>query len=134
MEFRHALHPHGFLATSFLWFLHPLCQCQMLVEKRGSKSCTLQGTDISHLGKRKSIFKMLFLGDMLVPWRVYHCISRKTAQSPEIVECIRTSQVGRLIIVITTIPTLPPIRQTTSGMILGMFPLYTLFPRFSSRE
>ena len=31
---------------------------------------TLQGINISHLGKRKIIFKMLFLGDMLVPWRV----------------------------------------------------------------
>ena len=34
-------------------------------------TCTLQGTNISHLGKRKIIFKMPFLGDMLVPWRVY---------------------------------------------------------------
>ena len=32
---------------------------------------TLQGINISHLGKRKIIFKMLFLGDMLVSWRVY---------------------------------------------------------------
>jgi len=31
---------------------------------------TLQGTNISHLGKRKIIFKMPFWGDMLVPWRV----------------------------------------------------------------
>jgi len=31
---------------------------------------TLQETNISHLGKRKIIFKMPFLGDMLVPWRV----------------------------------------------------------------
>ena len=31
---------------------------------------TLQGINISHLGKRKIIFKMPFLGDMLVPWRV----------------------------------------------------------------
>ena len=31
---------------------------------------TLQGTNISHLGKRKIIFKMPFLGGMLVPWRV----------------------------------------------------------------
>ena len=30
----------------------------------------LQGTNISHLGKRKIIFKMPFFGDMLVPWRV----------------------------------------------------------------
>ena len=31
---------------------------------------TLQGINISHLGKRKIIFKMPFLGDVLVPWRV----------------------------------------------------------------
>ena len=31
---------------------------------------TLQGINISHLGKRKIIFKMPFWGDMLVPWRV----------------------------------------------------------------
>ena len=39
--------------------------------------CTLQGINISHLGKRKIIFKMPFFGDMLVPWRVptlpWHC-------------------------------------------------------------
>ena len=34
------------------------------------KSNTIQGTNISHLGKRNIIFKMPFLGDMLVPWRV----------------------------------------------------------------
>ena len=33
---------------------------------------TLPGINISHLGKRKIIFKMPFLGDMLVPWRVFH--------------------------------------------------------------
>ena len=32
---------------------------------------TLQGINISHLGKTKIIFKMPFLGDMLVPWRVH---------------------------------------------------------------
>ena len=32
---------------------------------------TLQGINISHLGKRKIIFKMPFLRDMLVPWRVH---------------------------------------------------------------
>ena len=31
---------------------------------------TLQGINISHLGKRKIIFKMPFLGDMLVPSKV----------------------------------------------------------------
>ena len=36
---------------------------------------TFQEINISHLGKRKIIFKMPFLGDMLVPWRVSgeHC-------------------------------------------------------------
>ena len=33
-------------------------------------SDTLQGINISHLGKRKIVFKMPFWGDMLVPWRV----------------------------------------------------------------
>jgi len=31
---------------------------------------TLHEINISHLGKRKIIFKMAFLGDMLVSWRV----------------------------------------------------------------
>ena len=35
----------------------------------------LQGNNISHLGKRKIIFKMPFLGDMLVPWRVSFCVT-----------------------------------------------------------
>ena len=34
------------------------------------KLTTLQGINISHLGKRKIIFKMAFLGDMLVSSRV----------------------------------------------------------------
>ena len=34
------------------------------------KTITLQGTNISHLRKRKIIFKMPFFGDMLVSWRV----------------------------------------------------------------
>ena len=33
--------------------------------------CTIQGINISHLGKRKTIFKIGFSGDMLVPRRVY---------------------------------------------------------------
>ena len=36
---------------------------------------TLQGINISHLGKWKIIFKMPFLGDMLVPWRVVFFLS-----------------------------------------------------------
>ena len=31
---------------------------------------TLQGTNISHLGKSKNIFKSALVGDMLIPWRV----------------------------------------------------------------
>ena len=43
--------------------------------KKSENLNTLQGTNISHLGKRKIIFKMPFLGDMLIPWRVvlYKC-------------------------------------------------------------
>ena len=33
--------------------------------------CTLQGTNISHLGKRKIIFKIAFSGDMLVSGREF---------------------------------------------------------------
>ena len=43
-----------------------------LFSRYSCTSCTLQGTNISDLGKRKIIFKMPFLGEMLVPWRVYH--------------------------------------------------------------
>ena len=41
-----------------------------LLFKKQTWLFTLQGINISHLGKRKIIFKMPFLGDMLVPWRV----------------------------------------------------------------
>ena len=71
-----------------LWTLHPLLEaaCRWLwfwAEKLAFQSgmflpafgpykdiVTLQGINISHLGKRKIIFKMPFWGDMLVPWRV----------------------------------------------------------------
>ena len=36
-----------------------------------SQKSTLQGTNISHLGRRKIIFKSALKGDMLVPWRVF---------------------------------------------------------------
>ena len=42
-----------------------------LGEIRISIRYTLQEINISHLGKRKIIFKVPFLGDMLVPCRVY---------------------------------------------------------------
>ena len=35
------------------------------------RPATLEGINISHLGKRKIIFKMPFFGDMLVSWRVF---------------------------------------------------------------
>ena len=41
----------------------------------GNYKDTLEGINISHLAKRKIIFKMPFLGDMLVPWRVTTKIS-----------------------------------------------------------
>ena len=48
--------------------------CILREPRRGIKivpqNSTLQEINISHLGKRKIIFKMPFLGDMLVSWRV----------------------------------------------------------------
>ena len=51
------------------------CECMLSAHKRSAKKIslkwiTLQGINISHLGKRNIIFKLPFLGDMLVPWRV----------------------------------------------------------------
>ena len=51
---------------AFFWFFQNGISLNHLLISRG----TLQGINISHLGKRKIIFKMPFLGDMLVPWRV----------------------------------------------------------------
>ena len=42
--------------------------------KKATTIITLQGINISHLGKRKIIFKMPFLGDVLVPWRVLNLL------------------------------------------------------------
>ena len=47
----------------------------MNAKKQQQSTCSylsfaLQEINISHLGKRKIIFKMDFPGDMLVPWRV----------------------------------------------------------------
>ena len=57
------------LSTTF-WGKN-LVACDVAIVCIGSRTVTLQGTNISHLGKRKIIFKMPFLEDMLVPWRVY---------------------------------------------------------------
>ena len=57
-------------------FDFPIRKKHVMKEMRSAKIVnqfelhTLQGINISHLGKRKIIFKMPFLGDMLVPWRV----------------------------------------------------------------
>ena len=51
----------------------------------GAHLGTLQGTNISHLGKRKIIFKIPFLGDMLIPWRVILLmVQKKTGRPPAI--------------------------------------------------
>ena len=56
-------------------FVFPLSGLKQLFDVFFSPpSSTLQGTNISHLGKRKIIFKIPFLGDMLVPWRVFTMI------------------------------------------------------------
>ena len=53
--------------ASLLTSLAPNC---CILNSSGLIYSTLQGINISHLGKRKIIFKMPFWEDMLVPWRV----------------------------------------------------------------
>ena len=55
---------------------------------------TLQGINISHLGKRKIIFKMPFLGDMLIPWRVIVPLNLDTVYSN--LSCWETFLVAQL--------------------------------------
>ena len=57
-------HTHKKDHSIFFEFLDQKYKVQNLIRY------TLQGINISHLGKRKIIFKMPFLGDMLVSWRV----------------------------------------------------------------
>ena len=53
------------------WILKPIEAAHpKAVKSKWAMTSTLQGINISHLGKRKIIFKMPFWGDMLVPWRV----------------------------------------------------------------
>ena len=61
------LHVHHWY-WAFLASHYPIFDC--LLSSLSQAGYTLQGINISHLGKRKIIFKMPFLGDMLVPWRV----------------------------------------------------------------
>ena len=58
-------------------------QNELVVEPMNLKN-TLQGTNISHLRKRKIIFKMPFFGDMLVPWRV--CSPKLWLHLPQVEE------------------------------------------------
>ena len=51
-------------------WLRNLCQIPPHTHEEFLEWTTLQGINISHLGKRKLFFKMPFWGDMLVPWRV----------------------------------------------------------------
>ena len=54
-------------------------QSQRIFTKSICNKCYPPGNGyISHLGKRKIIFKMLFLGDMLVPWRVLYFFENPT--------------------------------------------------------
>ena len=55
------------------------CNKELVQQRRGKmgrsvffQETTLQGTNLSHQGKRKIIFKSDFWWDMLVPKRVYH--------------------------------------------------------------
>ena len=56
---------------------------------------TLQGINISHLGKRKIIFKMPFLGDMLVPWRVTGVLGPTFLPFPKTKNSKREMKIGR---------------------------------------
>jgi len=58
----------GLLNVSFL-------RVPVTWQKTRWRTLTFQGTNISHLGKRKIIFKMPFCGDRLVPWRVVGAFS-----------------------------------------------------------
>ena len=49
--------------------------------------------DISHLGKRKIIFKMPFLGDMLVPWRVADLLIQTIKQTIQTIPSLISSPV-----------------------------------------
>ena len=64
---------HGFGETAFLVCVVKITdinQKTTISTRNEKKMANLEGINISHLGKRKIIFKIPFLGDMLVPWRV----------------------------------------------------------------
>ena len=69
----------AFLGTVGSWWhlTAPFLPCSVDPQR---KKHTLQGINLIHLGKRKLIFKMPFLGDMLVPWRVFQM---RTLQNPK---------------------------------------------------
>ena len=53
------------------WVIEAVDLFGMMINTWPFGKVILQGIHISHLGKRKIIFKIPFWGDMLVPWRVY---------------------------------------------------------------
>ena len=59
-------------------------------------SDTLQGINISHLGKRKIIFKMPFWGDMLVPWRVLLMLQKSQSNNSDVSKTYQPSSTGFL--------------------------------------
>ena len=68
---------HAVTINTDLYWILLILRLWLLIQRGENNSMwtasmqhTLQGINISHLGKRKIIFKMPFLGDMLVPWRV----------------------------------------------------------------
>ena len=75
LRFWHLIQPGLFRRSGGKW-----CQKHM-TDTPLNKKATLQGINISYLGKRKIIFKMPFLGDMLIPWRVF----QKESHLPNII-------------------------------------------------
>ena len=73
--------PLNFCDQTCLWcrslrrFLMHLQQGKSKELQAGTKQSTLRGINISHLWKRKIIFKSAWEWDMLVPWRVFISIS-----------------------------------------------------------
>ena len=84
-----------------LQFLH--CQkSQVFFMKQFWRSFTLQGTNISHLGKRKIIFKSTLVGDVLVPRKLIYMMRHLSILAAGKARCARAGFAKRNAKQITT--------------------------------
>ena len=94
IERKGGLHHHGDVLLVLPWMttyektgqvgdqLHQILESWHKKKPLKEEKHTLRGINISHLGKRKIIFKMPFWGDMLISWRVVQtCDSLKIQES-----------------------------------------------------